>query len=97
MQFEDFETNKAIPLLNKYRDTYRCFNDDIQGTGCVTLAGLVAAARQASPLLYSHQRRTRDCSAWPIACQSRAAHAASYIIMQQSLTMPGWPELHVRE
>jgi len=51
VQFEDFETNKAIPLLNKYRDTYRCFNDDIQGTGCVTLAGLVAAARQAGQSL----------------------------------------------
>lgn len=47
IQFEDFETTKAVPLLAKYRHKYRCFNDDIQGTGCVTLSGILAAARNA--------------------------------------------------
>jgi len=51
VQFEDFETSKAIPLLAKYRHRYRCFNDDIQGTGCVTLAGVIAAARNAGKAL----------------------------------------------
>jgi len=55
VQFEDFETSKAMPLLAKYRDTHRVFNDDIQGTGCVTLAGLIAAAR-ASGTRLSDQR-----------------------------------------
>ena len=36
-----------MPILAKYRHQYRCFNDDIQGTGCVTLAGVLASARQA--------------------------------------------------
>jgi len=47
VQFEDFESSKAMPILAKYRSKFRCFNDDIQGTGCVTLAGVIAAARQA--------------------------------------------------
>lgn len=38
VQFEDFETEKAFKFLDRYRDN-RCFNDDIQGTGAVVLAG----------------------------------------------------------
>lgn len=30
VQFEDFESSKAGPLLDSYRHKYRCFNDDIQ-------------------------------------------------------------------
>lgn len=47
VQFEDFESSKAIHLLERYRHDYRVFNDDIQGTGCVTLAGIMSAARNA--------------------------------------------------
>jgi len=47
VQFEDFQTKVAVPLLSKYKDKYRCFNDDIQGTGCVTLSALMSSARNA--------------------------------------------------
>jgi malic enzyme len=45
VQFEDFSSDVAHPILHKYRHHQVCFNDDIQGTGAVALAGVLTALR----------------------------------------------------
>jgi malate dehydrogenase (oxaloacetate-decarboxylating) len=45
LQWEDFAPGNARRILNKYRNQFRTFSDDLQGTGAITLAAAVSAMR----------------------------------------------------
>ncbi len=55
LQWEDFATAHALPILDRYRDKLLTFNDDIQGTAAVALGALHGAAKVAGRPLSRQQ------------------------------------------
>jgi malate dehydrogenase (oxaloacetate-decarboxylating) len=45
IHFEDFSLGNTRRVLDEYTSKMACFNDDVQGTGCVTLASIMAALK----------------------------------------------------
>ena len=55
LQWEDFATAHALPILERYRDKLLTFNDDIQGTAAVALGALYGASKVAGRPLSQQQ------------------------------------------
>ena len=55
LHWEDFSSQNARSILDKYRDKVCTFNDDIQGTGAVSLAAVLAAVRASDIPLSEHR------------------------------------------
>jgi malate dehydrogenase (oxaloacetate-decarboxylating) len=73
VQFEDFSQDNAMPLLQTYKDKLCCFNDDIQGTACVTVGTLLAAC-------FSKKIRLKDQTVLFVGAGSAGCGIANQIV-----------------
>jgi malate dehydrogenase (oxaloacetate-decarboxylating) len=88
LQWEDFARQNARRLLDRYADRLCTFNDDIQGTGAVTLAGLLAALKATG-------ERLRDQRIVMFGAGSAATGIAEQIVA--AMVSEGMPVNEARE
>ncbi|UKZ75971.1 hypothetical protein TrVFT333_003667 [Trichoderma virens FT-333] len=92
IHFEDFGLRNARRLLELYRPKIACFNDDVQGTGCVTLAAIMAALHASGQKL-SNSRMIifgAGSAGVGIADQVRDAIAAEMNISHEKASQQIW-------
>jgi malate dehydrogenase (oxaloacetate-decarboxylating)(NADP+) len=88
IQFEDWGRADAFRLLARYRDRVCCFNDDIQGSGAVALAGIMSALRITGGNLSSQTFLFLGAGSAGIGISHLLAHA---------MTLEGLSERQARE
>ncbi len=88
LQWEDFANRHAKPLLEKYQDQICSFNDDIQGTASVVLAGLLSAVKLKGESL-------KDQTVALFGCGSAGLGIANLIV--QAMMLEGLTEAQARQ
>ncbi|MGE4425373.1 MAG: NAD-dependent malic enzyme [Solirubrobacteraceae bacterium] len=77
VQWEDFATHNARPILDRYRDRICTFNDDIQGTAAVALGALIGATPAAGIRLRDHRIVVLGAGSAAIGVADEIRHALS--------------------
>ncbi len=88
VQFEDFKQQNALRLLERYQERLPCFNDDIQGTAAVVVAGVLASLRASG-------RRLADVRV--VLLGAGAAGIGIARLLGLAMAEDGLPVEHIRE